>query len=358
MQTLQVNLADRSYPIVIGAGLLQSRELLEQYLPARDAVLISNTIVAPVYADRVKSALGERRVIEVILPDGEQHKTLSTASRVFDVLIANRIGRDAVLLALGGGVIGDLVGFVAACYQRGVAFVQIPTTLLAQVDSSVGGKTAVNHPGGKNMIGAFHQPQAVIADTDSLKTLPDRELRAGLAEIIKYGLICDANFFGWIEANIAALLARSPEALETAIHRSCRIKADIVERDEREGGERALLNLGHTFGHAIESATGYVEWLHGEAVGTGLLIAADMSARMGALDASVVVRLRELLQRIGLPVQAPRIGAQRAFDYMQLDKKVQAGRVRLILLEGLGKAVVTGSYPDRALQATLAAHFG
>jgi 3-dehydroquinate synthase len=358
MQTLQVNLADRSYPIVIGAGLLQSRELLEQYLPARDAVLISNTIVAPVYADRVKSALGERRVIEVILPDGEQHKTLSTASRVFDVLIANRIGRDAVLLALGGGVIGDLVGFVAACYQRGVAFVQIPTTLLAQVDSSVGGKTAVNHPGGKNMIGAFHQPQAVIADTDSLKTLPDRELRAGLAEIIKYGLICDANFFGWIEANIAALLARSPEALETAIHRSCRIKADIVERDEREGGERALLNLGHTFGHAIESATGYVEWLHGEAVGTGLLIAADMSARMGALDASVVVRLRELLQRIGLPVQAPRIGAQRAFDYMQLDKKVQAGRVRLILLEGLGKAVVTGSYPDRALRATLAAHFG
>jgi 3-dehydroquinate synthase len=358
MQALQVKLAERSYPILIGAGLLRSRELLQHHLAARDVVLISNTIVAPLYADRVKSALPDRRILEIILPDGEQHKTLSTASRVFDVLISNRIGRDAVLLALGGGVIGDLVGFAAACYQRGIAFVQIPTTLLAHVDSSVGGKTAVNHPGGKNMIGAFHQPLAVIADTESLETLPARELRAGLAEVIKYGLICDANFFAWIEANIDALLARSPEALETAIFRSCQIKADIVARDEREQGERALLNLGHTFGHAIESATGYVEWLHGEAVGTGLLIAADMSARMGALQPAVVERLRALLQRVGLPVEAPRIGAQRAFDYMQVDKKVQAGRVRLILLEGLGKAVVTGSYPDRALQSTLAAHFG
>jgi 3-dehydroquinate synthase len=358
MQALQVNLADRSYPILIGAGLLQSRELLGTHIGGRDAVLISNTVVAPLYADRVKSALHDRRIIEVILPDGEQHKTLNTASRVFDVLIANRIGRDAVLLALGGGVIGDLVGFAAACYQRGIAFVQMPTTLLAHVDSSVGGKTAVNHPGGKNMIGAFHQPQAVIADTESLRTLPDRELRAGLAEVIKYGLICDAPFFGWIEANIDALLARSPEALEKAIYRSCQIKAEIVGRDEREQGERAILNLGHTFGHAIESATGYVEWLHGEAVGTGLLMAADMSARMGALDASIVERLRSLLLRIGVPVQAPRIGAARAFDYMRVDKKVQAGRVRLILLEGLGKAVVTGGYPDPALHATLAAYFG
>jgi len=358
MQALQVNLADRSYPILIGAGLLQSSEWLDTYIGGRDAVLISNTVVAALYADQVKSALHDRRLIEVILPDGEQHKTLNTASRVFDVLIANRIARDAVLLALGGGVIGDLVGFVAACYQRGIAFVQIPTTLLAHVDSSVGGKTAVNHPGGKNMIGAFHQPQAVIADTESLRTLPDRELRAGLAEVIKYGLICDAQFFGWIEANIDALLARSPEALEKAIFRCCQIKAEIVGRDEREQGERAILNLGHTFGHAIESATGYVEWLHGEAVGTGLLIAADMSARMGALEASIVERLRALLRRAGLPIQAPRIGAARAFDYMQADKKIQAGRVRLILLEGLGKAVVTGSYPDPVLQATLAAHFG
>jgi 3-dehydroquinate synthase len=358
MQTLEVKLADRSYPILIGADLLRSTQVLDKHIPGRDAVLISNTIVAPLYADRLKAALHGRRIIDIILPDGEQHKTLGSASRVFDVLIANRIGRDAVILALGGGVIGDLAGFAAACYQRGIEFVQIPTTLLAHVDSSVGGKTAVNHPGGKNMIGAFHQPRAVIADTELLKTLPDRELRAGLAEVIKYGLICDANFFAWIEANIDALLARSPEALGKAIYRSCHIKADIVGRDEREQGERALLNLGHTFGHAIESATGYTQWLHGEAVATGLLMAADMSARMGTLDASIVERLRRLLLRAGLPVEAPRIGAERAFDYMRVDKKVQAGRVRLILLEGLGKAVVSGSYPDPALHATLAAHFG
>jgi 3-dehydroquinate synthase len=313
--------------------------------------------VAPLYAIGSNRALPDRRIIEVILPDGEQHKTLSTASRVFDVLIANRIGRDAVLLALGGGVIGDLVGFVAACYQRGIAFVQIPTTLLAHVDSSVGGKTAVNHPGGKNMIGAFHQPQAVIADTESLRTLPDRELRAGLAEVIKYGLICDAQFFGWIEANIDALLARSPARWNSHLS-LVPDQSGNRRRDEREQGERAMLNLGHTFGHAIESATGYVEWLHGEAVGTGLLIAADMSARMGALDALG----GRAFARVAAAHRAAGRGAAyrraRAFDYMQVDKKVQAGRVRLILLEGLGKAVVTGDYPDPALQSTLAAHFG
>jgi 3-dehydroquinate synthase len=358
VQTLTVSLGDRSYPILIGAGLLQSRELLAQHMSGRDAVLISNTVVAPLYAETLKRSLQGQRVVEVILPDGEQHKTLATASRVFDVMIANRVGRDGIVLALGGGVIGDLAGFVAACYQRGVDLIQIPTTLLAYVDSSVGGKTAVNHPGGKNMIGAFHQPRAVIADTDLLQTLPDRELRAGLAEVVKYGLICDPAFFDWIEANIDALLARSSDALGYAIYRSCQIKAQIVARDEREQGERALLNLGHTFGHAIESATGYVDWQHGEAVGTGMLMAAEMSQRLGNLEPSVVARLRSLLQRAGLPVDAPRIGAQRAFDYMRVDKKVHAGRVRLVLLKGLGRAIVTSDYPDDALRDTLAAHFG
>jgi 3-dehydroquinate synthase len=358
MQTLTVSLGERSYPILIGPGLLHSRELLAAHLSGRDAVLISNTVVAPLYADTLKHSLQGQRVVEVILPDGEQYKTLSSASRVFDVMIANRIGRDGIVLALGGGVIGDLAGFVAACYQRGIDLIQIPTTLLAYVDSSVGGKTAVNHPGGKNMIGAFHQPRAVIADTDLLQTLPDRELRAGLAEVVKYGLICDPAFFDWIEANIDALLARASDALGYAIYRSCQIKAQIVARDEREHGERALLNLGHTFGHAIESATGYVDWHHGEAVGTGMLMAAEMSQRLGNLDPSVVARLRALLQRAGLPVAAPRIGAARAFDYMRVDKKVHAGRVRLVLLAGLGRAIVTSDYPDAALRDTLAAHFG
>jgi len=358
VQTLHVELADRSYPILIGPGLLSAPGVLDAHVPGRDLVLISNTVVAPLYAERLKASLRGRRFIEVVLPDGEQHKSLSTASRVFDVLIANRVARDAVVVALGGGVIGDLAGFVAACYQRGVAFVQVPTTLLAQVDSSVGGKTAVNHPGAKNMIGAFHQPVAVVTDTDTLQTLPDRELHAGLAEIIKYGLICDAAFFGWLEDNMDALRTRTAAALTYAIHRSCQIKAQIVGRDEREQGERALLNLGHTFGHAIESATGYVDWLHGEAVGLGLLMATDMSARMQALDAGVVERLRRLLERAGLPVVPPRIGAARALGYMKVDKKVQAGRIRLVLLTRLGRAVVTGDYPDSALQATLAAHFG
>ncbi len=358
MQTLTVDLGARSYPILIGPGLLRARALLERHVPGRDAVLVSNTIVAPLYADTLRQALAPRRVIEVILPDGEQYKTLDSASRVFDVMVANRLGRDAVVLALGGGVIGDLAGFVAACYQRGVDWVQVPTTLLADVDSSVGGKTAVNHPGGKNLIGAFHQPRAVIADTDLLQSLPERELRAGLAEVIKYGLICDAGFFDWIESNLDALLAREPAALAHAIHRSCEIKASFVARDEREQGERALLNLGHTFGHAIEAATGYVEWLHGEAVGTGMLIAVDLSQRLGGVDAALVERLRTLLQRAGLPVEPPRIGAARALDYMRVDKKVQAGRVRLVLLEALGRAMVTADYPDSVLADTLAAHFG
>jgi 3-dehydroquinate synthase len=358
MQTLTVELEDRSYPINIGAGLLRQQSLLQAALPARDILLVSNTTVAPLYAGLIRTALADRRVVEVILPDGEQHKSLATAGRVFDVLIANRFGRDALVLALGGGVVGDLSGFVAACYQRGIDFVQAPTTLLAQVDSSVGGKTAVNHPGGKNLIGAFHQPREVLADTDVLATLPDRELRAGLAEVIKYGLISDCAFFAWLEQNIEALLRREPAALAQAIFRSCQIKSQIVGRDEREQGERALLNYGHTFGHAIEAATGYVEWLHGEAVGTGMLIAASLSERLGGLTRADVARIESLLQRAGLPIDAPQIGADRAAEFMRIDKKVQAGRVRLVLLRSLGEAYITGDYPDGALQDTLRAYFG
>lgn len=358
MQTLTVELEDRSYPISIGAGLLRHHSLLQAALPARDILLVSNTTIAPLYALTVKTALADRRVVEVILPDGEQHKSLATAGRVFDVLIANRFGRDALVLALGGGVIGDLAGFVAACYQRGVDFVQVPTTLLAQVDSSVGGKTAVNHPGGKNLIGAFHQPREVLTDTDVLATLPLRELQAGLAEVIKYGLICDYQFFEWLEQNIDALLRREPAALVHAIYRSCQIKAQIVGRDERELGERALLNLGHTFGHAIEAATGYVEWLHGEAVGAGLLIAAHMSQQLGALTPAEVARVESLLKRAGLRTVAPQIGATSAADFMSLDKKVKSGRIRLVLLKAIGDAYITGEYPDAALHAALRTHFG
>ena len=357
-QTLHVSLGERSYPILVGDGLLREPGLAAAQIPGRDLLLVSNTVVAPLYAPLLKEALAGRRILEVVLADGEQHKTLATAARLFDTLIANRCGRDVTVVALGGGVVGDLAGFAAACYQRGVALVQVPTTLLAQVDSSVGGKTAVNHPGGKNMIGAFHQPRAVIADTAVLASLPMRELRAGLAEVIKYGLIWDEAFFDWIEAHLDALLARDAAALKYAIHRSCAIKAEIVSRDEREQGERAFLNLGHTFGHAIEAATGYVAWLHGEAVGTGLLIAADLSARLGLLDQRVVERLQQLLRRAGLPVEAPRIGAARALEYMRVDKKVQSGRVRLVLLSGLGRSIVTGDYPDAVLGATLAARFG
>lgn len=358
MQTLTVHLSERSYPILIGSNLLQSQTVLASHIAAGDVLLISNTVVAPLYAERVRQALPGRRLVEVILPDGESHKTLASASRIFDVMIANRLGRDVIVAALGGGVVGDLSGFVAACYQRGVGFVQLPTTLLADVDSAVGGKTAVNHPGGKNMIGAFHQPRAVIIDTDLLASLPARELSAGLAEVIKYGLIRDAVFFDWLEANIEALIARDPGALAYAIRRSCEIKAEIVSRDEREQGDRALLNLGHTFGHAIEAATGYVEWLHGEAVGLGLIAAADLSQRVGQLESGQLRRLVSLLERAGLPVESPQIGAERAFGYMRVDKKVKSGRVRLVLLRGIGDAVMTADYPDAALQSTLTAQFG
>ncbi|HTD11326.1 MAG TPA: 3-dehydroquinate synthase, partial [Steroidobacteraceae bacterium] len=301
MHTLNVELGTRSYPILIDAGLLGLPGVLAAQVAARDVLIVSNTTVAPLYLPALSAALQPRRLVPVILPDGEAHKTLANLSRVLDVLIANRFGRDCALLALGGGVVGDLAGFAAASYQRGVAFVQVPTTLLAQVDSAVGGKTGVNHPGGKNLIGAFHQPDAVLIDTRTLTTLPARELRAGLAEVIKYGLICDAALFGWLEAHLDSLLAGDAAALAHVIRRSCEIKAAIVGRDERERGERALLNLGHTFGHALEAASAYKEWLHGEAVGAGLVMAAAMSQACGFLSAADAARVRQLVERAGLP---------------------------------------------------------
>jgi len=276
---------------------------------------------------------------------------------VFDALVGAKLNRDATILALGGGVVGDIAGFAAACYQRGIGYVQIPTTLLAQVDSSVGGKTGVNHPGGKNLIGAFYQPLAVIADTDTLATLPDRELRAGLAEVIKYGCVWDEPLFDWLDRNIEKLRNRDAEALAYAIRRSCEIKAAVVARDERENNLRAILNFGHTFGHAIESATNYDTYLHGEAVGLGMLLATDLSRRLGLIDRGAEERVRDLLARAGLPIDPPRIGAARAFELMQMDKKVLAGTLRLVLLEKLGRAVVSGAYAKSALDATLSEHF-
>jgi 3-dehydroquinate synthase len=358
VQRIDVNLGLRGYPIFIGAGAMELADELAKSIPARDVLLVTNTTVGPLYAAKLTAALAPRRCLEVMLPDGEAHKTLANVSRILDVLIANRFARDACVVALGGGVVGDMAGFAAACYQRGIAFVQVPTTLLAQVDSSVGGKTGVNHPGGKNLIGAFHQPAAVFADTNTLDTLPDRELRAGLAEVIKYGLIVDREFFDWLEAHANHLLARDPAALAHAIKRSCEIKADIVTRDEREQGERALLNLGHTFGHAIESATNYSTWLHGEAVGAGMLLAADMSARLGWVSAADVARVERVLQQFGLRTDVRSLSAATLAEKMKIDKKVAAGRIRLVLLKSIGTSVVTGDYADAALQETLRARCG
>jgi 3-dehydroquinate synthase len=356
-QTLQIELGERSYPIVIGAGVLDDAALVARHVAARDVLVVTNDTVGPLYSARLFAALAGKRVHSVELPDGEQYKTLTVLERVFDALVAARMNRDACVVALGGGVIGDMAGFAAACYQRGVDFVQVPTTLLAQVDSAVGGKTGVNHPGGKNLIGAFHQPRAVLSDLGTLRTLPPRELRAGLAEVIKYGLIDDADFLAWIEASVDSLLALDVEALAQAVLRSCEIKARIVAADEREHGQRALLNLGHTFGHALETAAGYGEWLHGEAVALGMLLAADLSQRLGYIDTADVTRVRELLRRAGLPTEAPAIGAARALELMGMDKKVLQGRIRLVLLRKLGAGIVTGDYPADALQATLRGHF-
>ncbi len=356
--TLRIDLPDHSYPIHIGSGLLGSPDLLADCLPRGPVLIVTNETVAPLYLARVRALLGDRPTNECILPDGEAHKTQQTLTRVYDALAGARMTRDGAVVALGGGVIGDLAGFAAATWNRGIAVAQIPTTLLSQVDSSVGGKTAVNHPAGKNLIGAFHQPAVVIADIDTLSTLPERELRAGVAEVIKYGLIADLEFLCWIETNMERLLGRDPAALSHAIKTSCATKARLVALDERESGPRALLNLGHTFGHAIEAAMGYGTWLHGEAVAAGMVVAAELSAELGWIDATDVRRVRDLIAAAGLPTAAPRLGAESALRLMSLDKKVKDGRIRLVLLRSLGEAVVTADYPAQALTAVLQREMG
>ena len=353
MKTLKVELGERSYPIHIGAGLLGRADLLAPHLSGRRVAIVTNDRVAPLYLEAAK-ALVARPTIDIVLPDGEEHKNLAVLGQIFDKLLQARCDRQAVLLALGGGVIGDITGFAAACYQRGVSFVQMPTTLLAQVDSSVGGKTGINHPLGKNMIGAFHQPRAVLIDTDTLSTLPDRELRAGLAEVIKYGLIRDPDFLGWLEQNLERILRRDAESLVHAIERSCRNKAEVVALDERESGVRAILNLGHTFGHAVETGLGYGEWLHGEAVAAGMVAAADLSHRLGWLTAGELQRIESLIARAGLPTGLPRpVSPARMRELMSIDKKVADGQLRLVLIKGIGQAVVSAAIPSDLLDQTL-----
>ena len=356
VRTLQVDLGARSYPIHIGPGLIDKPELYRPHVAGRQVMVVTNETVAPLFLDRVERALGGLQIARVVLPDGEEYKNLEIWNRIMDGLLGHRFARDCTLVALGGGVIGDMAGFAAACYQRGVAFIQVPTTLLAQVDSSVGGKTGVNHALGKNMIGAFHQPRAVIADTETLSTLPDRELSAGIGEVIKYGLIRDPEFFDWLETNIGKLHARDAQALAYMIERSCRNKADVVAADELEAGQRALLNLGHTFGHAIETGVGYGAWLHGEAVGAGMCMAADLSYRLGWLNAASVERTRALIAAAGLPVAPPPgLGPERLRELMAVDKKVIDGRLRLVLLRGIGKALVTADFDPAKLDETLTA---
>lgn len=357
MRTLQVELGDRRYPIHIGSGLLARRDLLGPYLDGRRLAIVTNATVARLYLAGVQALTATHNPLEIILPDGEQYKTLEVVAGIFDKLIEGRCDRRTLIMALGGGVIGDMAGFAAACYQRGVSLIQVPTTLLAQVDSSVGGKTGVNHPRGKNMIGAFYQPQAVIIDTDTLRTLPDRELRAGVAEVIKYGAIGDAEFFAWLEANLPRVLARDANALAYAIERSCQNKADVVERDERESGLRAILNFGHTFGHAIETATHYESWLHGEAIAAGMVMAADLSCRLGWLTGPEGKRLKALIRAAGLPDRAPAgIDAKQLRSLMEADKKVENGQLRFVLLKHLGQAAITAEVPAPMLAQTLAAH--
>jgi len=343
IQSLNVALGERTYPIHIGRGVLDHVELITPHLRQKRVVIVTNTTVGPLYLERLRSTLESAAisVFPVVLPDGEVFKTWETLNLIFDALLAAKCERSTTLIALGGGVVGDMVGFAAACYQRGMPFIQIPTTLLSQVDSSVGGKTAINHPLGKNMIGAFYQPKLVLADIGTLDSLPDRELKAGLAEVIKYGLIRDFSFFEWLEGNIDRLLARDGEALAYAVHRSCANKAQVVAADERETGERALLNLGHTFGHAIETGLGYGIWLHGEAVSAGTLIAAHLSCLLGWLQPEQVLRIERLFVRADLPVKGPRLGAERYLELMSHDKKVIDGRLRLVLLKGIGEAVVS-----------------
>ncbi|MDR2186972.1 MAG: 3-dehydroquinate synthase [Azonexus sp.] len=357
MQILNVSLGERSYPIHIGCGLLSDAALIQPYLKQKKAVVVSNTTVAPLYLATLTETLGQAGVAvqPVILPDGEEYKNWATLNLIFDALLASHCERSTPLIALGGGVIGDMGGFAAACYQRGMPFIQVPTTLLSQVDSSVGGKTAINHPLGKNMIGAFYQPCLVLADLNTLDTLPRRELAAGLAEVIKYGLIGDPEFFAWLENHLDALLACDKTALAYAVARSCANKAAVVAADEREAGERALLNLGHTFGHAIETGLGYGQWLHGEAVAAGTLIAAELSVRLGWLTADEARRIEGLLSRAELPVRAPPLGVERYLELMRHDKKVADGQLRLVLLQGIGRAAVTDTASEGDISAAIAA---
>ena len=351
LQTITVDLGPRSYPIYIGAGLLERGELLRRHLLGRRAFILSNRTVGPLYLERLQAALGPGRAEFLELPDGETHKSMAAAETVLDALVGHRYARDSVLIALGGGVVGDIGGFAAAIYQRGIDFIQVPTTLLAQVDSAVGGKTGVNHPGGKNLIGAFHQPICVLADSSTLATLPDRELSAGLAEVVKYGLLADAGLFGWLEQHAADLLRRDTAALNHVIGRSCEIKAAVVAGDERELGRRALLNLGHTFGHAIERCQGYGDWLHGEAVAAGIVMAASFSSRLGWLPLADVARIEKLIAACRLPVSPPALSATEFLAAMAMDKKVLASQIRLVLLRSIGHSEVTAGYPAAELQA-------
>ncbi len=358
MSSVRVELGSRSYDILIGGGLLRDPASFAAVArPRASALIVSNTTVAPLYAQALQQALQGHfaRVLPCVLPDGEQYKDWSTLNRVFDELLARHCDRRSVLFALGGGVVGDMTGFAAACYMRGVDFVQVPTTLLAQVDSSVGGKTGINHPAGKNMIGAFHQPRLVVADVDTLRTLPPRELSAGLAEVIKHGAIADLEFLDWLERHMESLRALEPHAVAHAVQRCCEIKAAVVARDETETSARALLNFGHTFGHAVEAAMGYGQWLHGEAVGAGMVVAAELSVGLGLLGGDAARRLRELVRRAGLPVRVPELPVARYLELMRVDKKAEAGELRYVLLDSLGSALLRGA-PDEAAAAALLAH--
>lgn len=355
MESLRLALGERSYPIHIGAGLLDRSELYRPYITAAGVAVVTNEVVAPLYLSRLRRALGADRVVEVIVPDGEQAKSWPTLERVFDALLEARCGRDSLLVALGGGVVGDLAGFAAAVYQRGMPFVQVPTTLLAQVDSSVGGKTAVNHARGKNMIGAFHQPLAVIADVATLDSLPERELRAGLAEVIKHGVALDEDFVVWLEANLERILRRERSALSHAVKRCCELKAAVVAADERESGVRALLNFGHTFGHAIEAAVGYGGWLHGEAVAAGMVMAARLSRSLGLVGEAEAARVRRLVERAGLPVAGPRIPPEELVAHMAVDKKAAQGKLRFVVLEAIGRARLQGEIDERTVREAIVA---
>ncbi len=358
MQRLTVELEERSYPIYIGEGLLQDPGLLLGHVTGKQVCIVTDDTVAPLYLEQLRSLLPGREVLSVVLPTGEAYKNWATLQQIFDALLSHRHDRRTTLVALGGGVIGDMTGFAAACYQRGVDFVQVPTTLLSQVDSSVGGKTGINHPAGKNMIGAFYQPKAVLIDTATLRTLPAREVSAGLAEIIKYGLIRDPAFLEWLEGNMTSLRRLDSDAVTQAIARSCAIKAEVVGADEREGGIRAILNLGHTFGHAIEAHQGYGAWLHGEAVGAGMTMALAMSERLGWIDQQHYLRAVAIIRDAGLPVAPPEDMAPEDFHrLMAVDKKVLDGQLRLVLLRALGDAVITADYQSDALHDTLRKHY-